>query len=196
MIQNFAKLIVGSFLMPRRTIRVVLAQRFGAEEIALLVLFGYLVSEILSIIVPDARPEGGTDLNRYVVGVIGSALSFLAFAWPVYGLGRVFGGTADFQQSCTVVAWYSIIDKFVFVPLTAKVEKLLAAVKAGPMTEETALAMQGDAGIVMACGMFLLWVLASFIAELHGFVSVIAVAATTIGVMMGALLFFAAFTGG
>ena len=141
MIQNFAKLIVGSFLMPRRTIRVVLAQRFGAEEIALLVLFGYLVSEILSIIVPDARPEGGTDLNRYVVGVIGSALSFLAFAWPVYGLGRVFGGTADFQQSCTVVAWYSIIDKFVFVPLTAKVEKLLAAVKAGPMTEETALAI-------------------------------------------------------
>ena len=196
MIADFARSVVSSYLMPRRTLRVVLSRGLGPQDVALLLLLGYVIAEILSILVPGARPENGSGVSRHVLGLASAFASLFLFAWPIYGIGRMFGGTGDLLQTCVMWCWFSLVMSFVSVPALPAMLEVFATLQKGPPSEETAQALQGSMAVIFIMAAIWFWMLGNFVTELHGFRSVIATTACMFGIMLFVALFFMVMAGG
>lgn len=83
----------------------------------------------------------------------------------IHGIGRVFGGKGQFGQALLLVAWLE------FILLLLQIAQTVILLVSEPMA-----AALGLFGLVL-----FLWLLTNFIAELHGFTSVLAVFFAIIG---------------
>ena len=197
MVADFARSVIGSYLMPRRTMRDLLSRGLGIREIVLLIALGFLIEQALFILVSGGRPEGfEPGFSHYVSAVIRTAVTFIAFAWLIFGLGRAFGGTADLMQSSVMLAWYSVVANLLLPPALYGLLKIQSVTGGEQMTDEMARAVQGPFAIVMFIAGVWLWLLASYVTELHGFKSLMSVIAVMFGVLMVGAILFAGLLGG
>ena len=156
--------LIGGFLHPRASVRRLLAGGHGLDAAVAMVILAFVVREIFFILVPGGRPEAASfSLVHYALGLVDSLITFGLFSLAVCYVGRVFGGEASFQQTGLVVSWYLLVTS-VIVPLALPaVVNIIEAAKQG------AEAPGGSAMVVFAAAGVMLWLLASYIAELHRF---------------------------
>lgn len=76
-----------------------------------------------------------------------------AAAWLAWAVGRFFGGTGTLPQACALMAWVE------WVLVLVQVAQLLLLLAVPPLAEATS---------PLALVLFF-WLMASFVAELHGF---------------------------
>jgi hypothetical protein len=173
--RDLLAIIAESILTPRQSVRRFLDRGpHGIDAIAGLVLLAYVVQALASLIVPGARgPTAGPVLAWHIAGLIFHAILFLLSAALVFGVGRLFGGTARMETCAAGMAWYGFVTSF----LTPFV--LLGWVQAmqGGATGFTSLLLFGASAIGM-------WVLAGFVAEMHGFRSTGLVIAALVGFLV------------
>ncbi len=156
--------LIGGFLHPRASVRRLLSGGHGLDAAIAMVLLAFVVREIFFILVPGGRPdEASMSFVYYALGLIDSLITFGLFSLAVCYIGRMFGGEASFQETGLVVGWYLVVTS-VIVPLALPaVVNIVDAAQAG--TEVPG----GSAMVVFAASGVMLWLLASYIAELHRF---------------------------
>lgn len=174
-------LMVAGLRSPRPVAAQVMARRPGLPGALLMMVLAYLIEAIVSAAIPGARGPGS--------GVSAAGLHVQSFALhaAMFGLlagvgtwfGRLVGGTADFERVAVAVGWGFLV------------QSLLAPFVA------TAMAMSSPDGfpaaalflMIVALGIWF-WLMASCIAEAHGFASTFAVAAVIFGLSIPVGLIF------
>lgn len=175
--------IIGGYLHPRASVRRLLAAGHGVDVALTMVVLAFLVREIFFVVTPGARPEtAGLSLTGYVLHLIDALVSFAVFSLAICYLGRVFGGKGTLRQSGLVLAWYLLVTSVVVPLVLPAVLRILEAAKAAAETPaEPAALPAGAALIVLVSSGVLLWLFASYVAELHRFGRTWGVLAAIIG---------------
>jgi hypothetical protein len=183
MIGAVAQNVLGGILRPRASVRRIIDGRHGFHVALLMVLLAFLAREILVLLVLGPRFEdSGLQLGVHLQAVIEGMISFLILSALVYGVGRVFGGTGTWRETNLAMAWYLLVTS-VFVPLALPAlihaAEAVAAAGGGPVERVdipgNLLAMFGVASGIM------LWLFASYVAELHRFARTWNVVAVMLG---------------
>lgn len=156
--------IIGGYLHPRASVRRLLKGGHGIDAALSMVLLAWIVREMFLILVPGGRPAGDTFWAFYYLrGLIDSLITFGLFSLAICYVGRLFGGKANFQETALVIAWYLLVTSII-VPLV--LPAVLSIVESARAGDEPS----GGAGlVVVASSAAMLWLLASYIAELHRF---------------------------
>jgi hypothetical protein len=166
-------LMRDSVATPRRAAARVLAQSGGYTlaflAVALMAVLSALASVMLSWIVP---PTGNAELDHLMAQPLRlaglQALGMILFGMAITFIGRVFGGIGRLDQTLVMLAW---IDFLMLVLQLGLILLLLAFPVFG--------------GLAFIAGIGLIgWVLASFIAELHGFSSTASTLAALVGLVV------------
>lgn len=151
----------AQYILANRPVRPALWLMF-----AIVVVGSLLLGEVVALMV--TLPEGGVLTGPFqrapiVLGLMQAAFLFLmvhAITW----IGRMFGGTGEFEEALALVIWLQFI--FLCVQLVQIVTLLLLPPLSGIVT-------------ILALGLFF-WLLVNFIAALHGFASLGAVFGMTV----------------
>ncbi len=176
--------IIGGYLHPRASVRRMLAAGHGLDVALMMVVLAFLVREIFFIVTPGALHEtAGLSLGRYFLSLVDALISFAVFSTAICYVGRVFGGKGTFRQTGLVLAWYLLVTSAI-VPLVLPavlriVEAAEAAAAAAPA--EPVVLPAGAALIVLVSSGILMWLFASYVAELHRFARTWSVLAVIIG---------------
>lgn len=122
---------------------------------ALMIVASLMMGELVGLIMgpPEAGPLFGQ--SSLALGLMQAGLLFL-MVFAIAHIGKLFGGTGDFDGALTLVTWLQFV--FFLVQLLQLVLLLVAPPIAAIVT-------------VIAIGLFF-WLLVNFIAVLHGFQSV------------------------
>ncbi|HUF87824.1 MAG TPA: hypothetical protein VMM59_10630 [Thermohalobaculum sp.] len=164
MIQAVMENLIGGYLHPRASVRRLLAGRHGIDAAVAMVVLAWVVREMFFILVPGGRQGGeGVSFVYYLVGLIDSLITFGLFSLMVCYVGHMFGGKANFPDTALVVAWYLLVTSIIVPLILPAVISIVEAARAG--TEVPG----GPGFVVMASSAVMLWLLASYIAELHRF---------------------------
>jgi hypothetical protein len=143
----------------RRVLDRNLAQKTAALALLVVAILTALVSAFIGMIGQTTGAEGMmfalTPLNWALIQV--SGMFFAAFVITV--AGQWFGGTGTLAGSMAVLAWMQFI--LLLVQLAQLVITLLLPIFAQP--------------IFLAVAMLSIWLMVNFVAELHGFSSLIKV---------------------
>lgn len=149
-----------------------LAPQRGALWLAfsLMVVVSLIMGEIVGLLMepPEAGPLTGQ--SPLALGLMQGAFLFL-MVHAITHIGRLFGGTGDFDGALALVTWLQFV--FFLVQLAQLVLLLFVPPLAAIVT-------------VLAIGLFF-WLLVNFIAVLHGFPSVGMVFFMTIASFIGIL---------
>lgn len=156
--------LIGGFLHPRASVRRLLAGGHGLDAAIAMVILAFLVREIFFILVPGVRPgDASFSVVHYALGLVDSLLTFGLFSLMVCYIGRMFGGKATFQETGLAVGWYLLVTSVIMPVVLPAVMSIVEAARAG---EEVP---GGAAMVVFAASGVMLWLLASYVAELHRF---------------------------
>ena len=156
--------LIGGFLHPRASVRRLLAGGHGLDAAIAMVILAFLVREIFFILVPGVRPEDASfSVVHYALGLVDSLLTFGLFSLMVCYIGRMFGGKATFQETGLAVGWYLLVTSVIMPVVLPAVMSIVEA------AQEGAEVPGGAAMVVFAASAVMLWLLASYIAELHRF---------------------------
>jgi hypothetical protein len=132
---------------------------------ALVVVLSMILGDILYLIagVEDGPMTGPLIGSPIVLGLLQAAFLYM-MAQAITHIGKMFGGSGQFDEAMTLVVWLQFI--FIIVQIVQLVAVMLLPFAAGLVT-------------VVAVGLFL-WLLVNFIATVHGFTSLGLVFAMTI----------------
>ncbi len=175
MIAALAENIIGGYLHPRTSVRRLLAAGHGLDAALSMVMLAFLMREISFIVTPGAAPSTGIEtaglaLGRYFLHLVDALLSFAVFSMAICYVGRVFGGKGTFRQTGLVLAWYLLVTSLTIPLLLPPVRRIAEAARAAAEAPAEAVALPGGAAlIVMVSSGVLLWLFASYVAELHSF---------------------------
>lgn len=176
---SLSALALESIRAPRAAARRLLGLGGGAAlalpAMAATASLSALFSSVMLLVLPVVAEPGllGGILSRPLLLAVTQALGLALLAVLVTAVGRVFGGRGRLSQAILLLAW---VD-FLFLMAEAALTLLTLAIPG-----LGALLTLGVAGASV-------WLTASFIAELHGFSSILGVAAALIGAFV---LFFVA----
>jgi hypothetical protein len=171
---TIASLLRETIVAPRSAARRVLSIAGGFNLALLAVAFVAVLSAGTSVLLSKFAPPTGNPEMDYLMSqplqLAGmQALGMLIFGAAVTGIGRLFGGKGRFDQTLMLLAWLDF---------------LLLVLQLGLIV--LMLALPPLAGLVFLAAMALIvWLLASFIAELHGFAST----TSTLAVIIATVLF-------
>lgn len=167
-------LLLESLLTPRQAAQKVLSLG-GGYALALPALgFVVVASAIISVLLSGLSADSGNADVDYLITqplllVLAQAAGTGVFAVLVAFVGRALGGRGRLDQVLLILAWLD------FLLLAVQMAMLVAL-----------FAIPGLATpVVLFVGVIALWVMASFIAEVHGFKST----ARTLAVLLCALFF-------
>ena len=166
-------LLRESILRPRQAVRQILTVGEGLGLAFIAVGIMAILSAAISVMLswfsaPSGQPDMDYLLNRPFILAALQALGMIIFSAVVLGVGRIFKGKGRFAQILLVVAWLDFILLFLQLAMLLLV-----------------LAIPVMGGITLIATMCLVtWLLANFIAEVHGFQSTFATLAVLIGVML------------
>ncbi|MEM7178292.1 MAG: YIP1 family protein [Pseudomonadota bacterium] len=162
---------------PRLSVRRMLDLRFGMAESAMLVVFGYALSEIFSrLIVPEL--VGGRGLESYLFELLGTGLGVILFAALICWPPQIFGGKGVWEDSLRASAWLSVLTSvisplFLFAEAALPQGLSLADILSNPQAAADGGSFPPGVGtalmMVLLYGFWSLWLTASCIAEVHRF---------------------------
>jgi len=124
----------------------------------------------------------GLSLSQYLLHLVDALLSFGVFSVAICYLGRLFGGKGTLRQSGLVMAWYLLVTSAVVplvLPAVLRIVEVAEAAAAAP--EAPVVLPAGSALIVLVSSGVLMWLFASYVAELHRFARTWSVMAAIIG---------------
>lgn len=171
--ETLTAIALQSVTDPRRAFRQVLSVGGGYatafSALALVAAMSAILSSLLArISAPLGNPEMDAMLAQPIRLAMMQLLGMALVAAVVTAVGRLFGGKGRLDQAILAVAWF----EFVLILLQMALVLVI-------------LALPGLGGVlVMAVVLFVLWLLANAIAELHGFRSVLATLSALVGFIL------------
>lgn len=173
---RFVQALIRGYTAPRLSAREILASGGGLELALMMVALAYLVQAILSIMLLP----GGFGLGGHLIAIVQQLITFFLLSALVYGIGRMAGGTGTIQGAQIIVAWHALVTSLIS-PLAIGVSKAaFQAQESGELSSGVLLL-----GVVYVAISF--WLMANYVAELHGFRS----AASVLGAIIGLTFAFA-----
>ena len=176
---DLAALIVAGYAAPAQSARRMIATGLGMPIGALMVVLGYLITAILLKLMGHGGESEGF-LSLHIMNLLLQLGYFFFISMLVFWFGRMSGGTGTREQTHLVIGWHALVTSFM-APLTAGfMEQMNAA-----QTAETAVAPAIGGGTMMLAiaGVGLnFWLLANYIAALHGFRNVWGVLGVLVGI--------------
>lgn len=144
----------------RRVLDVALPREARWQALAAIVIVSVLLSQVTGLLAP-----GGTDIlmSAMLANPVASAVIQLGLmvvmVFSVYWIGRAMGGQGSFDGTILLMAWMQ------FIMVMLQVAQTLSLILVPPLA--------GLIGI-LGLGLFF-WLLTNFVAELHGFGSLVQV---------------------
>ena len=178
--------IIGGYLHPRASVRRMLGAGHGLDVAFTMLALVVVVNEIFMIITPGLMPDPpGPVLERYISHIRSVLISFGIFSTLICFVGRAFGGKGTFPQTVLVLAWYELVTCALFPLIQSAMVQVFDAVRAVDAAADQPLEIPAAPFIVLfiSCGVTL-WLLAAYIAELHGFARVRNVLAMIFGLLI------------
>ncbi len=175
--------IIGGYLHPRASVRRLVAAGHGLDVALTMVVLAFLVQEIFFVVTPDAGSEpAGFSLGRYFLHLVDALLSFAVFSVAICYVGRIFGGKATLRRTGLVMAWYMLVTSPVVPLARPAMQRIAEAMQAAAAAPAAPLAVPAWVVlIVLVSSGVLMWLFASYVAELHRFARTWRVLAVTIG---------------
>jgi hypothetical protein len=215
MIGVFSARLFEGIAAPRRSARWVMGQVLSMRDALILVALGATLSLIVEVVGIDliylasygGRDSAGTLIPDLIRAAITSAVLFFAVSGVAHRIGMRRGGQASYAQIAAVVAWWMVIEALLTVPILIAFSEVLQFPEGYDLTAQTSEQFQADvnagvvgfsAGALLVCfglGLYTLWILASFLAEAHGFESPASVLFAVVGLAMCFSLIFLVFIG-
>lgn len=166
MLNGLMESIVYSYRDPRKGMRDILSKVDRPETVAVIYGLAFCLTTIVSLIIQTAAGQGeGSALAATLSSLLTNAVVFLTLVALVWFVGKLFGGQGDILQVAVALAWHSLLTA-AFTPFML-------------------LAIQGQSGagtlFILFVTIISIWLLANFIAEVHGFASAWRVAAVFVG---------------
>ena len=166
--------VIASYRAPRPTVRRVIDRMHGWREVAMLFGLAFCLSTGVAVLMALAGGEGAVGLGFVLSNLVFSAAAYLFAVLLIHRLGRAFGGQGALIEIAAAVAWHSLVT-VIFAPLVA------AATLAGGEGGASGVLAIAQLGMIIV----VIWLLANFVAEAHGFLSAARVAG---GLVAGAIL--------
>ncbi len=143
-------------MMARRIMAMNLPLNSAATALLLTALLGALLSATTWAALGTADDNASAMAEVFDRPFLLAGIQVLvqgAAAWLAWAVGRFFGGTGSLAQACALMAWVE------WVLVLVQVAQVLLLLALPPVAEATS---------PLALILFL-WLMASFVAELHGF---------------------------
>ena len=170
---DVARAVVEGYTAPRASVRRLLDGGHGIEVALGLLALGYLVQAMLTIVFLPA----GLGIFGHMLAIVQQLVTFFLLSALVYGIGRLAGGTGTMEGAQLVVAWHALVTS------------LLSPLAIGVSTAAFRSGEEGAGGIPPGMGVLALvyvaislWLMANYVAELHGFRSTWGVLGAIVGV--------------
>lgn len=170
MVGFLASMVLLSYRAPRVAMRRVLEMITSFEGVALLFGVSFTVNAVLMLAIAQFAGHGGADVGFLIYNFLISLTAYLIAVALIFWIGKAFGGRGRLLDVATAVAWHSLVT-VIFAPVVA--------VATMPGLAESALGLVAVAQIVMIG--VIIWLMASFVAEAHGFRNALLVAFTLFG---------------
>jgi hypothetical protein len=175
---TLAALLRETLRDPRGTARQLMAQNLppqaawiGAAAIAALsAIIAHLTFAAMAM-----RQGGTAPLPPPVMTAVFQYLVLVGTVLGVHHIGRRFGGQGSFQDALLLVVWLQ------FILLCVQAAQLVAVILLPPLADLLSIV-----GLVL-----FFWLLAAFVAELHGFASMGRVLAGILGMLLAAAMVLA-----
>ena len=175
--------IIGGYLHPRASVRRLLDAGHGIDVALTMVVLAFLVREIFFIVTPGARHDtSGLSLGRYFLSLVDALISFAVFSTAICYVGRVFGGKGTFRQTGLVLAWYLLVTSAIVPLVLPAVLRIVEWANAAAVVHTAPIDPPAGAALIVLVGSgVLMWLFASYVAELHRFARTWSVLAAIIG---------------
>ncbi|MEM6488376.1 MAG: YIP1 family protein [Pseudomonadota bacterium] len=179
----FRRMLEGLF-EPRRSAQWVLEGKWSMETAVQLVVLAYALSAMLSIVIPGGppSPDSGVVFVQHALLIVVKVVYTGILALAAWGIGALFGGRGSFDEAIPLFGWHALVT-VLLSPLASLAAGQMPQPDAdvpliderGQVTAE-ALAAATDvppgAAILLLTAFFIsLWLMASYVAELHRFES-------------------------
>ena len=183
---DVARAVVEGYTAPRASVRRLLDGGHGIEAALGLLALAYLVQAMLTILFLPA----GIGIFGHMLAIMQQLVTFFLLSALVYGIGRLAGGAGTMEGAQLVIAWHALVTSLLS-PLAIGVST--AAFRSG---EEGAGNIPPGMGFLALIYVAIsLWLMANYVAELHGFRSTWGVLGAIIGVSFVFALMLAVLVG-
>lgn len=156
--------IFETFRAPRPAIRDVIGRVDGYRDIGLIFALSYCLNSAIIVAATmlggasAADPAGGGPWAFLLSNLFYSAVTFAVLTALIWRVGRAFGGTGSLTDIAAALAWHglatAVLMPIVALPLVVELSDGVAA-------------LLGLAQLLLV--IVVLWLLANFVAEAHGF---------------------------
>ncbi len=170
--------LAEAFLQPRHSALRILSTARNWQTTLLLGLLAFSLQALLTIITRAALGIGqvpqnfGEPEDPSGITPFGMGLLLAAIVGMVFGIGRLFGGRASLREVVAVLSWYGVATAALVPVEIAWVNQLLSG---------------ATSSLLVAFGigleLFALWILANFVAAVHGFRSAFKVMACIVAIL-------------
>jgi hypothetical protein len=185
MIGELVGAVVEGYTAPRASARRVLERGLRLEHALGMLALAYLVQGILTILFVS----GGVGVVGHVLAVIQQVVMFFLLSALIYGIGRLAGGRGTMEGAQVVVGWHALVTSLIS-PLAIGVST--AAYRTAGDEADQAFGLVFFAFIYVAISF---WLMANYVAELHGFRNQWGVLGAIVGLTFAAAILLAAIVG-
>ena len=173
-------MIGEGYTAPRVTMRRLLDAGYGLEVALTFLALAFLVEAILAILFGGSG--GGLSLGVYIVNIGLQLAVFFLLSGLIHGIGRAAGGKGTLSGAQLVVGWQALVTS----PLSPLTLGFATAFRARPEAGgDVAAPVEIPAGggfLALLYVAISFWLMANYIAELHGFRSTWGVLGALVGV--------------
>ena len=170
--------IAEAYIQPRNSALRILSSARNWQTTLLLGMLAFSLQALLTIItraalgIGPASPGIGQPAGSNGITPFGMGLLLVAIVGMVFGVGRLFGGRASLREVVAVLSWYGVATAALVPVEIAWVNQLLSGATSSLL-------------VVFGIGLelFALWILANFIAAVHGFRSAFSVMACIVATL-------------
>lgn len=185
MIGELARAMVEGYTTPRASVRRLLDAGHGFETALWMLALAYLVQAILTILFVSAE----IGFVGHLLAIMQQLVMFFLLSALIQWLGRVAGGKGSLHGAQLVVGWHALVTSLIS-PLAIGVST--AAFQA----EEDAASLPAGLGFLAFVYIAIsFWLMANYIAELHGFRSSWGVLGAIVGITFAFAILLAAIVG-
>jgi hypothetical protein len=180
MTAGLIRMIGEGYTAPRLAMRRLLDAGFGLEVALIFLALAFLVEAILAILFGGRGGE--LSFSVYFVNVSLQLAVFFLLSGLIHGIGRAAGGKGTLSGAQLVVGWQALVTS----PLSPLTLGFASAFRSRPeIAGDAAAPVEIPAGggfLALVYVAISFWLMANYIAELHGFRSTWGVLGALVGV--------------